>query len=200
MSFFSDATTQALKKQKRSPSKSPSSSSPKQEKQEFGDATIIIVHVAGKQQARLLVKLCEADRKGFFFKQQYEWVDRFNKNMPVASAATDACVADGTLLNSFPYASGFYAGSAGEVNIPVNSVDYAKLLLEWLRGRDEIKFSSWSGEIVIADEVQSVLDEWDKDEVEVYAIKDKDINVVKLKNETEELALHEQYDGVCKYL
>ena len=44
--------------------------------------------------------------------------------------------------------------------------------------------------------MESVLNEWVMDEVEVYAIKDEHINVIKLKDEAEELKLHAKYDGV----
>ena len=70
--------------------------------------------MAGKQQPSLVLKIADEDRKGSFFKQPYEWVDKAGKKMPKPSVATNACAADGTLLNSYPFASGFFSGSQGD--------------------------------------------------------------------------------------
>jgi|AACY02.7.fsa_nt_gi hypothetical protein len=93
MDFFSDETEKAIKKQRRSPVKSPSTvehTDTCHKRQDFGDATINLVLVAGKQQPRLVLKIADADRKGGFLKQPYEFVDRVGKSMPKASVATKA--------------------------------------------------------------------------------------------------------------
>jgi hypothetical protein len=85
------------------------------------------------------------------------------------------------------------------VNIPVNCSEYAQLLLDWVMGRDEINFSSWSGKIVYGEGAEAFLKERLIDEVEVFAfaIKNEDIHVIHLKNEMDMADLHAKYDGVC---
>jgi len=193
--FFSDETAQSIKKMKKSPLLKQVCGD--QTKKDFGDAYLNVQTVKGEVRAILVMHISDQDRKGSFFKQTYEYVEKAGRALPKPSSATKQALADGILLNSFPYASGFFAGADGEVNIPINSYEYGKLILDWAIGCDQILYSTWSGNLVYGTNAKSFLESRCSQDVEIFTLRNEDIKLIYLRNETELEALHAKYTGMC---